>query len=125
MIGDLARLGVTAVSLLALLFTASVGLWVGVPLLWLWLGSQVQAATGNVGAAIGAMILGVTISIALVIPVLGWLTGAYQRSRVARGLEDTGSFPLEVAMTCSAMLAIAFTVIWFAFLGGATSLIFK
>jgi len=110
--------------LLVALFAACLALWVGVPLLWLILGSLVQDATDDVGAAIGAMIFGVIATVALMVPLLGAITGAYQRARVRHGLEDTGSFPLEVAMTCSAMLALAFIVIWFAFLGGATSLVF-
>jgi hypothetical protein len=111
--------------LAAALFVACLGLWVGMPLLWLYLGSLVQSATENVGAAIGAMIFGVTLTIILMIPLLAALTRAYQRARVARGLEDTGAFPLEAAMTCAAILAIAATAIWFLFGGGATSLVFS
>lgn len=110
--------------LLVALFTCAAGMWIGIPLLWLWLGSLVQTATDNVGAAIGAMIFGVTLSIALMLPVLAALNGAYQRARIARGLEDTGAFPLEVALTVSAMLALAFIVVWFLFLGGATPTVF-
>ena len=115
-----------AVGLLAAaLFVACLALWIGTPVLWLYLGSLVQTATENVGAAIGAMIFGVTLTIVLMIPLLAAITRAYQRARVARGHEDTGAFPLEVAMTCSAMLALAFIVIWFLFGGGATSLVWK
>jgi hypothetical protein len=106
----------------AALFVVACGMWVGVPVLWLYLGSLVQEATDNVGAAIGAMIFGVTITLALLIPLLGWLNGTYQHARVSRGLEDTGSFPLEVCLTLSAIAAFVFIVIWFVFLGGATGL---
>jgi hypothetical protein len=106
----------------AALFVVACGMWIGIPVLWLYLGSLVQGETENVGAAIGAMIFGVTVTIALTIPLLGWLNNGYQRARVARGLEDTGSFPLEVCLTISAIAAIVFVVIWFAFLGGATTL---
>lgn len=116
---ELARLGVSALVLLALLVFASFGLWVGVPLAWLWIGSQVQAATDNVGAAIGAMLFGVTVTLALLIPLLGSLTRAYQRSRVARGLEDTGTFPLEVTLVCTAVVAALAVAVWFLFQGGA------
>jgi len=103
----------------AALFVVACGMWIGIPWLWLYLGSLVQSETDNVGAAIGAMIFGVPVTIALTIPLLGWLNDAYQRARVSRGLEDTGSFPLEVCLTCSAIVAVAFIVVWFAFLGGA------
>lgn len=104
------------------LFVVACGMWIGIPVLWLYLGSLVQSATENVGAAIGAMIFGVTVTIALTIPLLGWLNQAYQRARVSRGLEDTGSFPLEVCLTISAIVAVGFTIVWFAFLGGASTL---
>jgi Ca2+/Na+ antiporter len=110
--------------LLAALFAGCLALWVGVPLLWLWLGSLVQSATDDVGAAIGAMILGVTVTIGIMLAVLSRITRAYQDARVARGLDDTGGFPLEVAMTVSAMLAVAFIVVWFIFGGGAQPLVF-
>lgn len=110
--------------MLVALYAACLALWVGVPLLWLYLGSVIQTATDNVGAAIGGMILGVTVTIGLMLPLLAGITRAYQRARVSRGLDDTGSVPLEAAMTISAVLALAFIVIWFAFLGGATSLLF-
>ena len=116
---------ITVGLLAAALFVACLALWIGMPLLWLYLGSLVQSATENVGAAIGAMIVGVTITVVAMLPLLTALTGAYQRARVTRGLEDTGAFPLEVAMTCSAILAIAFITIWFLFGGGATSMMFK
>lgn len=111
--------------LAAALLVACLALWIGMPLLWLYLGSLVQDATNNVGAAIGAMIVGVTVTIVLMLPVLAHITSAYQRARVARGLDDTGAFPLEVAMTCSAILALGFITIWFLFGGGATSLVFS
>ena len=113
------------VALAVALWLASVALWVGTPLLWLWIGSVVQAATDNVGAAIGVMIFGVAVTIFIMVFVLSAITRAYQRARVARGLEDTGAFPLEVAMTCVAMVAIASTIAWFVFGGGATSQLFK
>lgn len=108
------------VALGLVLFVACLALWIGTPVLWLWLGSLIQGATGNVGAAIGAMIFGVALTIIMMVPVLSFLTRAYQRARAARGLEDTGAFPLEVAMTCSAVLAIAFIVVWFTVLEGAS-----
>lgn len=117
---ELARLGVSALALLALLTSASLVMWVGIPLLWLWIGSLIQGATDNVGAAIGAMFFGVLASIGAMVPILGALTRAYQRSRVARGLEDTGAFPLEVTLVCTAGIAmVGFTIWFFGFSGSA------
>ena len=110
---DLARLGLSALTLLALMIAASLVLWVGIPLAWLWIGSRIQAATDNLGAAVGAMFFGVIASIGAMLPILSGLTRAYQRSRVARGLDDTGSFPLEVTLVCTAAVAMVGFAIWF------------
>jgi hypothetical protein len=99
--------------LLVGLWVACVGLWIVVPVGWLWIGSQVQGATDNVGAAIGVMIPGFTVSVIAVMWILGALNRAYQRARVARGREDTGSFPLETTLVCTAMLSLVAFVIWF------------
>lgn len=108
-----------AVALLALLLAGTLALWVGIPLAWLWIGSQVQGATDSVGAAIGAMMFGVVASIAALVPVLGLLTRAYQRARVARGLPDTGSFPLEVTLVVGAVVALAGFLVWFVLSGSS------
>ena len=99
--------------LLVALVVACVGLWIGVPLAWLWIGSQVQGATDNVGAAIGVMIPGFTVSVIGLMAILGALNRGYQRARVARGHEDTGSFPLETTLVCTAMLSFIAFVVWF------------
>lgn len=119
---DLARLGVSALALLTLMVFASVVLWVGVPVGWLWIGSKIQVATDNLGAAVGAMLFGTVATVGLLVPVLGWLTRAYQRSRTARGLEDTGSFPLEVTLVCTACLAMVAFVVWFFGFSGSAPL---
>ena len=49
--------------MLALMFAGAFALWIGVPLLWLYIGSQVQEATGSVGAAIGVMLVGAVVTI--------------------------------------------------------------
>jgi hypothetical protein len=119
---DLARLGVSAVALLALIFVASLVLWVGVPVGWLWIGSKIQVATDNLGAAVGAMLFGAVATVGALVAALGWLTRAYQRSRTARGLEDTGSFPLEVTLVCSACVAMLAFVVWFFGFSGSAPL---
>lgn len=117
---DLLRAGSSAVLVLAILVVAGLVMWVGIPLGWLWIGSQIQGETGSLGAAIGAMIFGVTVSIAAVIPVLGWLTRKYGELRVARGLDDTGSFVLEVVMVTTATLALVGFVAWFFLFSGSS-----
>lgn len=107
------------IALLALLVLTSLAMWVGVPLLWLYLGSLIQDATGNLGAAVGAMLFGSILSIVAMAMLMGAITRAYQRVRVRRGLDDTGSFPLEVTLVCTAIVAGGGFVIWFFGFAGA------
>ena len=104
---------------LAALVLAALALWVGIPVGWLWVGSQVQSLTDDLGAAIAVMFAGAIASAAAVVFVLGFLTKSYQRARVARGREDTGSFPLEVTLVCTAGLALAVFLVWFLVFAGA------
>lgn len=117
---DLLRTGSSAVLLLAIMFTGSLVLWLGVPLGWLYIGSQIQAATDSVGAALGAMILGVILSIALIVPLLGWLNRKHVELREARGLPSHGQTALEAVLVISAGTCIVLFGIWFFFFSGSS-----
>jgi hypothetical protein len=104
---------------LALLVLGALAMWVAVPVAWLYIGSKVQEVTDNVGAGLGAALVGSIASIAAMALLLGAITRRYQAARVRRGLEDTGGFPLEVTLVCTAgTAAIAFAV-WFLGFAGA------
>jgi hypothetical protein len=113
------RAGSSAAFLLLLMFLGSLGLWVGTPLLWLWIGGRVQGATHSVGAAIVVVLVGFVLTVVLFVPLLGWLAGRHAEARVARGLEDLGRAPLEGVMVVSAAIAVLLFAIWFFFLSGA------
>jgi hypothetical protein len=115
----LLRAGSSAVLLLAIMFIGSLALWVGVPLAWLWVGSQIEAETDSVGAAFAAALVGVIVSIGLVIPVLSWLSDRHRAVRLARGLQDTGHFALEVVLVTSAGVAVVGFLVWFFLFSGA------
>lgn len=117
---SLLRLGASALALLGIMFAGSLALWVGIPLGWLWVAGRVQGATGNLGAALGAAFFGFIVSVAAMIGVLSALSRAYRRSRVARGLEDTGNFALEVVMVTSAGVAVVAFTAWFLLFAGAS-----
>jgi ABC-type uncharacterized transport system permease subunit len=108
--------------LLAAMFAIAVGLWIGVPLAWLWIGSKVQTATDSVGAAIAVMLPGTVLTIGALVPVLGWMNERYERLREARGLESFGQAPLEAVLVFSAALAALAFGIWFFFLSGSPPL---
>jgi small-conductance mechanosensitive channel len=113
------RAGSSAAFLLLLMFLGSLGLWVGTPLLWLWIGGAVQGATHSVGAAIVVVLIGFVLTVVLFVPLLGWLARRHAEARVARGLEDLGRAPLEGVMVVSAAIAVLLFAIWFFFLSGA------
>ena len=116
------RTGTGAMLVLMIMLVGSLVLWIGAPLLWLWLGSQIEGATASVGAALGAAFLGAVLTIVLLAGVLGKLSNYYRANRVARGLDDPGHFVLEVVLVVSASVALFVFVIWFFFLAGAEPL---
>jgi hypothetical protein len=117
---DLLRTGVGATLVLLIMVIGSLVLWVGTPLLWLWVGSQIQGATSSLGTALGASFLGVVATIGLLAALLAKLSEVYAANRRARGLEDTGHFVLERVLVVSAGLTLAAFVIWFFFFAGAS-----
>jgi hypothetical protein len=117
---DLLRTGVGATLVLLIMFTGSLVLWIGTPLLWLWVGSQIQGATSSLGTALGVSFIGVVATIMLLAGVLAKLSNVYQDNRRARGLEDTGHYVLETVLVVSAGLTLAAFVVWFFFFAGAS-----
>jgi hypothetical protein len=99
---------------------ASAALWVGVPFGWLWVGSQVQAATDSIGLTLLAMAAGVAASIAVLLRLLGWLNLQYSHARERRGLESYGNVALEGVMAVSAGLALVSFCIWFFLFSGSS-----
>jgi hypothetical protein len=117
---ELLRTGASAVLVVLIMFIGSLGLWVGTPLLWLWIGSQIQGATSSLGAAIGASFIGVVLTIALVASLLGKLSDVYRHNRLARGLDDPGHVVLEGVLVVSAALTLTAFVVWFFLFAGAS-----
>lgn len=92
---------------------ASLLLWIGVPAGWLWVGSQIQGSTGNVGTAIAVMLIGAVVSIVALAWVLGRLNRVHEHLREARGVEATGPPLLEVVLVVTAAVALVGFAIWF------------
>jgi heme/copper-type cytochrome/quinol oxidase subunit 2 len=110
---NLLRAGASGVLVLLMMLGAGLVLWVGVPLGWLYIGSQVQGATDSVGTAILVMLVGVVVSIVAVVPILGWLNRKHLELRAARGLDTHGQTALEAVMTVSVVVAVLAFVVWF------------
>ena len=115
------RSGLGAVLVVAIMIIGSLVLWLGAPLLWLWIGSQIQAHT-SLGAAVGATFLGAVLTIVLVAAVLSKLSNLYRANQVARGLSDPGHVVLEMVLVVSATLSLVGFLVWFFFLAGAEPL---
>ena len=117
---DVLRTGTGALLVVLIMFLGSLGLWIGTPLLWLWVGSQVQGATASLGGALATMFVGVIISIALLAMVLARLSDIYRDNCVERGLPDPGHFVLEAVLVTSAGFTLAVFAVWFLFFAGAS-----
>ena len=118
---DLLRAGSSAILIVLIMLIGSLVLWLGTPLLWLWIGSQIEAVT-SVGAAVGATFLGAVLTIVLVAGVLAKLSNVYRANCVARGLGDPGHVVLEMVLVVSASVSLVGFVVWFFFLAGAEPL---
>jgi hypothetical protein len=114
------RIGSSALVVLMMMFAGGLGLWIGIPLAWLWIGSQIQSATGSLGAAVGAMMVGVVSSILLMLPLLSWLSNKHRALRLARGLDDIGHLALEIVLVSCATIAIVLFAGWFFLFAGAS-----
>jgi hypothetical protein len=116
----LLRSGTGALLVVSIMFIGSLGLWVGTPLLWLWVGSQIQGATQSLGTALAAAFLGVVLTVTVVAALLSRLSDIYRSNCLARGLNDPGPVVLEGVLVVSAGLTVAAFAIWFLFLAGTS-----
>ena len=115
---DLLRTGGSGAILALIMLGGGLVLWVGVPVGWLYIGSQVQAKTNSVGAALGAMFVGAVASILAIVMALAWLNRKHVELREARGLESHGATALEAVMTVSAVIAVIGFGLWFFLIEG-------
>jgi heme/copper-type cytochrome/quinol oxidase subunit 2 len=115
---NLVRVGASGLILVLMMLGAGLVLWVGVPIAWLYVGSQVQSSSGSVGAALAVMMVGVVVSILAIVPILGWLNRKHVELREARGLETHGATALEAVMTVSVVIAVVAFTIWFFLIEG-------
>src|SRR3989440_12533250 len=101
------RTGTAAAVVVLIMFIGSLVLWIGTPLLWLWVGSQIQGATASLGTALGAMMIGVVVTIAVLAALLSKLSNVYRASCVSRGHPDPGHFVFEGGIVVSAGITMA------------------
>jgi hypothetical protein len=114
------RAGTSAALILLMMLVAGLVLWLGVPVAWLWIGSQVQGVTGSLPLALLVMAVGVVASIVVIVSILGWLSRKHGETRGARGLDDHGHVALEGIMVVTAAIAVVGFVAWFFLFSGSS-----
>ena len=114
------RAGAGTGLVLMIMFIGSLGMWVGAPLVWLWIGSQIEGATGSLSTALGAMAIGVVTTVTLLAALLAKLSNTYRANRQSRGLEDPGHVVLEGVLVVSAGITLVVFAVWFFFFAGAS-----
>jgi len=116
----LLRLGAGVILVILIMFIGSLVLWVGTPLLCLWVGSWVQGATGSLTAAVGAMVAAMAGSVAMLATTLAKLSEVHRAIYLAQSLEDPGHAVLERVLVIGAAFALATFGLWFLFFAGAS-----
>ena len=114
------RTGTGALLVVSIMFIGSLVLWIGTPLLWLWIGSQIQGQTSSLGAALGVMFIGVIVTITALASLLAKLSNVYRANCQARGQADPGHFVLEGVLVVSAGVTLAVFAVWFLFFAGTS-----
>jgi hypothetical protein len=117
-VSRLLRTGASAVMVLLMMVVGSLVLWVGIPVGWLWVGSQVQGSTNSVGTAFAVALGGAVISIIALATALGWLNHKHQQMLEARGVDLQGSSVLEKVLVVTAAVAVIAFGTWFLLFAG-------
>ena len=112
--------GPASAALVLLMLAGCLLLWVGVPLAWLWIGSQVQASA-SLGTALIVTMIGILVSIVALVFCLGRLN-RWHAALLERRNRPVRSSALEVILVSSAGLAIVGFGVWFFGFAGASPL---
>jgi hypothetical protein len=111
--------GPVSATLVLLMLAGCLLLWVGVPLAWLWIGSQIQASA-SLGTALLATMAGFVATTVLLVIVLSWLNRWHASLRARRGRESGRYGVLEPMLAVSAGIVAAGFAIWFFGFSGAS-----
>lgn len=108
-----------------LMFVIGMVMWVGVPVLWLWVGSKIKSETDSLGLAVVVMGVGALAMIVGLVRLLGSLNRTYLEEYAEHndGIEAQRT-PLEPVLVISVVMALAAFGVWFmVFAGGGGSTI--
>ena len=101
---------------------------IGVPLLWIWIGSQLQGGTAPSLGGIGVALLGIVISYAVLAFVLAWIKGRsapvegpvrhdWNRSLSAERRQAPETHPIEDIIIAATILVGVIATGWFLIAG--------
>ncbi len=114
--------GSLSVGMILLMLGGCVMLWVGFPVAWLWIGSQIQNVA-SLGAAMAVIICGIVFSIVATTIGLAYINRAHTALQLRRGRRPIGGASvLEVMLVSSAGVAVVVFGIWFFVFAGASPL---
>lgn len=105
--------------LIGLMLAGCLFLWIGVPVIWLWIGSRVQGSQ-PLGTALMVAMIGAIATIIFVSAALAWLNRKHVELREARGLPIGENSPLEVMLVVSAAVAVVGFTVWFVAFSGSS-----
>ena len=108
-------------ALVLLMLVGCLFLWIGIPLGWLWIGSQVQASA-SLGAALMVTMAGVVASIVVLVIALAWLNRRHAELQRRRSRPLGRASALEVILVSSTGLAVVGFGVWFFGFAGASPL---
>jgi hypothetical protein len=106
-------------ALVLLMLAGCLLLWIGVPLGWLWIGSQIQASA-SLGTALLATMAGFVATTVLLVLALSWLNRKHAVLRAQRDLPTGRYGVLEPMLALSAGIAATGFAIWFFGFSGAS-----
>lgn len=108
-----------------LMFVIGIVMWIGVPLLWLWVGSMIKSETDSLGLAVVVMGVGALSMIVGLVKLLGALNRGYiEEFSEHNGGAEAQRTPLEPVLVFSVVIALAAFGVWFmVFAGGGGSTI--
>jgi hypothetical protein len=104
--------------MIGLMVAGSVMLWVGLPLLWLWIGSHLQESQGH-GRAIMITFFGAIGSIVALAVALGWLNHRHSEIKEARGEPAGKHSALGLILVSTATICLSVFGVWFLIFAGA------
>lgn len=114
--------GVLAHALLAVELLMCLSLFGPQPLLWFWVGSQVEYLTGFVTAGIGTIMLGTLASLMLTVAAARRVDHAWKLVRRAAGHRQEGGALERIFALSVGVALVAFTVWFFVIQGPGPSL---